>query len=53
MYKEKDTLERIYQAGLDNKPTFSEAMIEHIKNETRRIEEEAIEWYKSHNKINK
>lgn len=43
-------LDDLYENDLDNRPTFSEAILEHMKQEVDRIKEEAIKWHQEHKK---
>jgi len=38
----------LYQGALDNRPTFTDEMIEHMKQEVAKMKEEAIKWHQEH-----
>ena len=38
----------MYVNALDNRPTFTDAMLEHMREEVIRIKEEAIKWHNEH-----
>lgn len=38
----------MYENALDNRPSFTPTMVEHMRNEVERIKQEAIEWVKNH-----
>ncbi len=49
MEREEEILNDMYENSLNSQPTFSDAMIEHMKSEVVKIKEEAIEWVKKQN----
>ena len=38
----------LYKESLDNRPTFTDEMIEHMKQEVIKMKEEAIKWHQEH-----
>lgn len=38
----------LYQGALDNRPTFTDEMIEHMKQEVAKMKEDAIRWHQEH-----
>ena len=38
----------LYQGALDNRPTFTDEMIEHMKQEVAKMKEDAIKWHQEH-----
>lgn len=40
----------MYENALDDRPSFTPAMVEHMRNEVERIKQEAIEWTRNHKK---
>jgi hypothetical protein len=38
----------LYQGALDNRPTFTDEMIEHMKQEVAKMKEDAIKWHQKH-----
>ena len=40
----------LYKDALDKRPTFSDAMIQHMKSEITKIEDEARKWHEIHKK---
>lgn len=45
----ENVLNNLYENALDERPTFTKAMLEHMRNEVGRIEKEALEWHRKHN----
>lgn len=43
------TINDIYNHGLEEMPTFSEAMVEHMKESIEKSREEAREWVRKQN----
>lgn len=40
----------LYENALDKRPTFSDAMLQHMKSEITKIEDEARKWHEIHKK---
>ena len=40
----------LYKDALDNRPTFTDEMIEHMKQEVAKMKDEARKWYEIHKK---
>ena len=38
----------LYQGALDNRPTFTDEMIEHMKQEVAKMKDEARKWHQEH-----
>ena len=38
----------LYENELDNRPSFSDAMVQYMKQEVDKIKEEAIKWHQKH-----
>ena len=38
----------LYDNELDNRPSFSDAMVQYMKQEVDKIKEEAIKWHQKH-----
>lgn len=38
----------LYENELNNRPSFTEAMVEHMKQEVEKMKEEAIKWHQKH-----
>ena len=38
----------LYKDALDNRPTFTDEMIEHMKQEVAKMKEDAIKWHQEH-----
>lgn len=41
----------LYENALDKRPTFSDAMLQHMKSEITKIEDEARKWHEIHKKV--
>ena len=37
----------LYQGALDNRPTFTDEMIEHMKQEVAKMKEDAKKWHEN------
>ena len=38
----------LYENSLNNRPTFTDEMIEHMKQEVAKMKEDAIKWHQEH-----
>ena len=43
-------ISNLYEDALDKNPTFSDVMLQHMRSEITKIENEAREWHKIHKK---
>ena len=44
-------ISNLYEDALDKRPTFSDAMLQHMRSEIIKIEDEARKWHENHKKI--
>lgn len=46
----EEIINDLYENSLNNRPSFSDAMLNHMKQEIDKIKDEAIKWHQRHKK---
>lgn len=46
----EEIINDLYENSLNNRPSFSDAMLHHMKQEIDKIKDEAIKWHQIHKK---